>query len=901
MGRLPLVVLLLVLLGSALMLVVANPGSSERTDAQVDPGGGGEEQSQPTPAARARLQGTLLRELPTVAIGIDSQSAGMAQSDESDESDEAPNVQLAPPLPGTCEVRVWQAGRRVGGPVGCDERGAYAIELTDELTGTVAVELMIPGHLRGVVEVEVASPITDAAILVPTVALGPGFRVAGTTVDGRGRPLAEVGVQALPQPSLDEPEPWRTSSDAEGRFEFTTLPYGPVSLRAIRPGFGLSVVEAISPEDDVLMILDALIDLEGEVVASPELLARAKVRLEGSSVWPALEVPLDPAGRFRFEDLADGIYGVEVQVLATQPGEREWASVPLENVTPDLHVALALIEAFRVPVRVVDGEGLAIPAARVTIGYGQLGMLQKIARTDEQGRASAGPVVPGPYMLWADADGYLPSLPVELEIGEAGFAGEAPTLVLVRPARVEGFVVDADDRPVANAEVLLDSEVEFTVGEGQSRSQLFAVAYEAGRAPAEQGGGSLGVTKGEVPDIPLFGAGEPDDEGTIGSILTDEDGKFVVELLPGKHAIWAIDGEHAASGVERLELASGQVVSGLRLRLREGVRLTGVARAGNGQPLVGVQVDLGDGQILTTDDRGVFDAGFRRGDQRLVLRAPGMIPRAIDVELADRPLDLDVVLEPARGRLEGRVVDGNGQPIADVEVELQPLDGLSPSVLTWTDARGVYQFDELTPGAAELHFEHGSYVPADQRATIGESSTPGRELVLDVGWTAEVLVRAAGSGDPIAGADLLAGHVGATTDAKGVALLSRLVGEVEIEVGAKGWTRARVQAIDDGTGRIQLTIELEQGGAIEGRVDDDIGDPVAGAAIEVHGLDGALLAETRSDARGRWRIDAVPEGDVRIHAEPPPGLEAVLAPVEERSDVVRGEVTRDVRLRFERR
>lgn len=906
--------LLLVLLGSAVMFVAgptqSSLGSTAAEETDQSTASEGPEESGP----RAQLHGVVLRELPIIDDGInaggetndetggDETGGDETGVDEGPPTGEAPG--LAPPLPGTCEVQAWQRGRRVSDPVGCDDAGGYRLELVEGVSGTVAVELLIPGHLRGVVEVEVGSPIPESSIEVPTVALGPGFRVAGLTLDGRGQPLADVVVQAQPQPSLDEPEPWRTRSNAEGRFEFTTLPYGPVSLRAIRPGFALSVVEAISPEDEVLMILDALIDLEGEVIASPELIARAKVRLEGSSVWPAIEQPLAADGSFVFDDLPDGIYGVEVQVLASQPGEREWASVPLENVTPDLRVSLALIEAFRVPVQVIDAEGEPIADARVTIGYGQLGMLQKIAITEREGDARAGPVVPGPYLLWADADGYLPSLPLELEVGEKGFVGEPPRLVLVRPARLEGVVVDADDRPVEGAEVLLDSEVEFSVGEGQARSQLFAVALEARtseRATGEQqGGGSLGVTEGHVPDIPLFGADETEDQG-IGVVISDSEGKFVIDLLPGSHAVWAIDGEHAASAVERFDLASGDVVSNVRLRLREGVRLTGVARASNGQPLAGVQVDLGDGLVLTTDERGVFDAGFRRGDQRLILRAPGMIPRAIDLDLGDKPIDIDIELEPARGRFEGRVVDGNGQPIADVEVELHPLDGLSPSLLTWTDARGVYQFDELTPGTAELHFEHSAFVPAELRAKIGEVSTPGEELVLDTGWTAEVVVRSAGRGDPIADADLIAGHVNATTDAKGEAILARLVGTVELAVTAEGWSSKTLRVGDDGTGRVLLTIELEQGGAIEGQIDDDIGEPVAGAAIEIHSLDGDLIGETRSDLRGHWRVDGVPEGDVRIHAEPPPGLEAVLAPLDDRSDVLRGEVTTDVRLRFEKR
>ena len=80
-------------------------------------------------------------------------------------------------------------------------------------------------------------PLFSAAartLAVPTVALGPGHTIAGQVVDARGEPLAGVAVQALPRPVLDEALPWRTRSDEEGRFEFTTLPYGPVSLRGIK-------------------------------------------------------------------------------------------------------------------------------------------------------------------------------------------------------------------------------------------------------------------------------------------------------------------------------------------------------------------------------------------------------------------------------------------------------------------------------------------------------------------------------------------------------------------------------------------------------------------------------------------------------------------------------------------
>lgn len=869
---------------------------------------------QPKPSARVR--GRVLRELP-----LDPEEAGESPPVKPQPTDD-PELdrllagldpwKLEAPLPGSCRVLAWQGSRRVSPetPCGLDEStpGAYELEIAPGVSGTIHVELLIEGHLRGLLEVEIEAGAAGP-IELDTVALGPGHRITGQTLDARGEPLAGVRIQALPQPNLGEVVPWRTTSDQDGHFELTTLPFGPVSLRAIKPGYALSVVEAIAPEDAVLMILEALIDLEGEVFGDPDLLARAVVRLEGSSVWPAIEQPLEPpvdgAGRFVFERLPDGIYGVEVVVPPATVGGQEYASVPLENITPDLRVAVALVPAFRVPVRVVDPDGKPVINARVTVSYSQIGMLQKNAETDYEGRARVGPVVPGPYFLHADADGFLPPEAVEFEVGPEGYAGKEQVLVMIRPAKLEGVVIDEDDRPVAGAEVWLDSDVAYSVGEEASRRQLFAVAIGAGE-------GSLGVTRGEVPDIPLFAS--EDTSASIGSVTTDEHGRFEIALLlPGTHRIWATHGGHAASAIETLELRSGEVRTGVRLRLREGVPLTGVVRSGNGQPIAGVSVDLGDGLVLTTDKHGAFDAGHRRGRQTLVLRGPGLIPKQIEVDLGKgrgRGVDLELELEPALGRFEGRVVDGNDQPIANVEIELRPLDGLSPAQITWTDARGLYSFDQLAPGPVELGFDHGHYVPREDRARVDERAGLRHEIVLDDGWSISVRVRSAVRGEPLAGVELRAGSlstpgkgrvVAATTDKRGLARLDRLVGEsVEFETRASGWVPQRQVIRQDPSGNVDLLIELVEGGSIRGTIDDDVGEPVAGAIIEVRTSSGELLAEARSNGRGEWRAEGIRAGEVVLRAEPPPSLSAVLAPVSIESDVIRGEVTSAVRLRFER-
>lgn len=897
-----------------------------------------------------------------------AESAGDALEEESgaegaegasvDLPTQAMRPRLDPPAAGSCRVRAWQEGRELG-TAPCEADGSYALALSPQSDGKVALELLVEGHLRGVITVDLGSEETSEAgegsgeetgesrgpngdgdtnappqeespqsdpdlvadentptsedgvrwLDAPTVALGPGFVVTGQTVDARGQPIAGVSIEAMPQPGIGEPEPWRTVSDEQGHFSLSTLPYGPVSLQAHAPGYALSVVEAISPEDQVWMVLDALIDLEGSAVADPELLARARVRLEGSSVWPAIERPLGPAedskqeaegparvlgpGDFVFEALPDGIYGVEVVVPAAEPGGQEYASVPLENVTPDLRVSLAVVPAFRVPVRVEDPDGSPVVGARVTLAYGQLGMLQKIAESGVDGRTAVGPVVPGPYLLRVDADGFLPPEPVEVEVGGEGYEGEELVLVVARPARIEGVVVDEDERPVAGAEVLVDSEVDFAIGEGDARARMFAAALGA-RGEV----GSLGVTQGAVPDIPLFF--DEDEGASLSGVVADEDGRFVLDmLLPGTHRIWAVHGDHAASAVQTLEVRSGEVRSKVVLTLREGVALTGVLRTRNGEPIPGGQIDLGDGLVLATDERGVFDAGFRRGKQRLVVRAPGMVPQEVVVDLRKGAEDIEVVLEPAEAHFEGRVVDGNGRPIPDVEVELRPVDGLSPSLVTWTDAKGRYEFEELGPGGVELMFSHPDFVPADARSTPDEGLV---EQVLDAGWTIDLLVRSAVAGEALEGVRAQAGHVEGSTDEAGRVELTGLVGEaVEVELSAPGWLAQQVRVRDDGSGRVELTVELFDGGALEGTVDDDIGDPVSGARVQAMTASGELLGEAKSDNRGRWRIDGVPAGDVVVRADPPPAWSAELAPIEEvRSDVIRGEVTSAIRLRFER-
>lgn len=838
-------------------------------------GAGGEEPSGPVARVTGKVQIEALEEL-----GDEADPQQLSDGDASPVSLRDPD--------GPCTVHVWQEGKPVAEPVTCGKDGAFEITLEPDISGEVAVEVLVPGRLRALELVE-ASPEQPAD--VGTLALGLGFAVTGQVLDTRGQPVPGVEVQAMPSPNLGEPEPWRATSDAEGNFAFETLPVGPVDLQAVKPGYALSVVEAVAPEGGVLLLLDALIDLEGSVMAQADLRKGAKVRLEGSAVWPPIEQPLADDGSFSFERLPDGVYGVEVIVPAQQEGGPEYASVPLENVTPDLRVSLALVEAFRVPVKVQDAEGEPVPNARVTIGYSSIGMLQRMAQTDEEGHASMGPIVPGPYVLRADATGFLPSEPLEVDVRDANT--EEQVLVLARPARIEGTVVDENGRPVPNADVLVDTEGLFVAGESSARARLFGLAMSGGT-------GSLGVTQGKVPDIPKLG----EEELGVAGVLSDEEGRFVLDMLmPGTYRLRAIHGLHAGSPLERIELRSGEVRTGVELRLRAGALLTGVVRGTSGQPIPDAVIELPDGLRLWSDELGVFDAGFHAGEQEVIVRAPGYVPRRIPFEVGKTPLDLEIELEEADASLSGVIRDGNGQPIAGALVTVRLLDGLSPTELVETDSHGAFELQGLPPGGAELEVDHLDYVHTGAKLTLEKGRGVDTELSMEAGWTIPILVRQKVSGEPIAGAQIRAGRNTMYTDRNGKTALHKMQGRaIVIEIAASGWTPVSLEVkrpAEEAHSEEQL-VELEQGGAIEGELTDERGEPVAGATIVIEDTRGEVLAQTTTRTGGAWRVDGLPEGDVVVKVTPPAGLAELLAPIREQSDVRRGEVTRGVQLRFDR-
>ncbi len=797
-------------------------------------------------------------------------------------SDDAPLGDPALTPARDCRVRVWQQGVEVAQQVRCGEDGRFVAIVGEGVAGRVSVELEAPGRLRAVVTVDL--PEGGAGVL-PDVAVGLAQTIRGSVVNLRGDPMPGAEVQARPIPDLAEPEPWRVVTSVDGSFELDTLPPGPVALQVAPPGHAPTVVEAIAPQEDVLLRLGGLYDVKGRVLAagSDVDLGAATVRLEGSGVWPARVVEVEPDGSFVVPEVPDGVYALEA-IVAGEEGEPAFASLPLEGVEPDLEVSLALLPAQWVPVQVEDPDGAPVAGARVSLMNAQIGMLGRTASTGEDGHAWLGPVVPGPYIARADADDWLASDPEAVQVEDV--AADPVVLRLARPGRLVVSVLGPTGAPISGAQVSLQTDAVYSVGEAKTRAATFARTVLAG--------GTLGVVPGPVPPVPLgddSGATAWRRSATLGVVAFDD-------LVPGSYTVTASHEGFAASAERTVTVSAGAQVE-VTLMLRAGQPLTGRVRDDNARPIEGAQIRVGDVLLARTDDRGVYDAGPHAGTVTVEVRAPGFATQSQSVRVRAEPVDLEWVLQEADAVLLGQVVGGNDRPVQGVLVTVHPRDGVSQT--TWTADDGGFRFEGLPKGRAEVRAEHEDYVPWSGPLRVGDETSV--DIALVQGWSTTILVRWKSGAQPVAGARVRGGGAEVVTDEQGAAVLSGLGrNSVRVEVSAEGAPGVGVSIKRESAEGNHVLLELVLGGGLQGRVTDFRGDPVVGAEVEVRrrGEDEAL-ASTVSGRRGSFAFAGLPEGELEVQAWPPTALEADLDSEALHSDVRKGHVTQDVVFKLPRR
>jgi Flp pilus assembly protein TadD len=414
-------------------------------------------------------------------------------------------------------------------------------------------------------------------------------------------------------------------------------------------------------------------------------------------------------------------------------------------------------------------------------------------------------------------------------------------IVLARPSVLAGLVVDADGRPVPEAEVFLS---------GSARGD--AILHWQGRTDA------LGRFRAGLPEgVPAPGpylnllayhASRGAARDRV-SVLTPQESPVRLVLTPvARMRVRVVDPDGKAVAGARVK--AGSATFGLEPPAELARRLNFVTDAEGRMVIEG----------LASADRPYFHvtaAGF--GIQSF----SGSVADDVEWTLDLRPV----------GRVVGRIVAADPAGARGVIVRVGTIAPVRPgdrsawgSTRAVSDADGRFEIPEVATGRLLI-----SCWPSDLNLIM--TSVPGREvegggrtdveLMLKKGLPVRGLARERGSGRPIAGVSLSfnsrpdGGFASTQTDALGRFQVFLRPGEVGVNIPtgspyvipdgppiAQPWG-LRLASLPDGSACPDLSIDLVRSPDIRGTAHDESGKPVVGAGIEALSLDGRLRVGSR--------------------------------------------------------
>lgn len=478
----------------------------------------------------------------------------------------------------------------------------------------------------------------------------------------------------------------------------------------------------------------------------------------------------------------------------------------------------------RISGTVIDGAGLPVTGAEVSAereqgvpdqalatsatpgDAGVADALHVAAPTLADGKFAIGGLEAGRYRLRVTGVGLLAA-----EVRYVPVPSDEVRIVVARQVTVEGQVVDGN-APVANAYVGLRGE-------------------------------AIG--------------------GTIEK-RTDAQGKFAFADLPeGRYQVFAWQAALAARAVRVNRLGAGPFEPVL-LRLESGAIVVGkvIDRETNTGIVAAVELrPLGDDQApryARSGDDGVFRIeGVPHGEWIADAFAPGYTsPGGIELEAGRGVPELALV---RGGAIEGRIVDGDGNPVSGATVRALGTGDAAPEHSAAVDQDRLRRFSGRMSAPAPVTSAFTSDPGFIPRGELGVTTGPIPAIPPPGAQTAtrQAMIDASmfvGEPEPLAIQPEVAPIW--TTGADGRYRIRGLPrGKVVVLALASGYAEARSKAIavDAGKTVADVDIVLTAGAFLVGKVTDQRGTPVIGAQVEAKPELGAPLSSF-TDADGMYKL-----------------------------------------------
>jgi protocatechuate 3,4-dioxygenase beta subunit len=668
--------------------------------------------------------------------------------------------------------------------------------------------------------------------------------------DAAGKPVEGAFVMAVP--SVGGYGRWgvlvadrmrSTLTSREGRARLESLPAGPWRVTVHARGYVEKSLPRVSAGPLVVRVeRGGVITGSVRTADGGRPIAGARVRVGGGPPLPQawqesatrVESTTDAQGRFRLE----GIGRSPVGIVARAAG---FGSAGRGDVRAGDVVDLFLFPGATLRGTVRDDAGRPVAAAQVYADSDRLRSQSQVETSDAQGAFVMAGIRPGEYVVVARGGSRAPGIAFVLVEPDAE---ASVSLVLSEGGYATGQIVDPDGRPLG----------------GRVRLEVFE---ERGLSPAAS-------------DAISSEAGA--------------DGRFALGPLPlGTLGIGVSAPRHAARRVEVAIPARGRAVDLGRVTLETGLVIRGSVRDREGNPVLGARVSASSmgrversmGEAVTESDAAFVIAGLRAGPHELIAAAAGFATARARGEPGGAPVTL--VLQPG-GEIAGRVVDAQGDPVDDADVESQATD--DPR---WGPRGTSGRSDEGDGRFALRDVAAGTYVLQVRASGRGEASVtavrvePGRPtnvgtVVLNRGGVVQgVVVDVDGQG--VVGAtiqlekdlEMQAGRYETQTAVSGGFEL-RGVPPGKIHVLARHPAFAAVKPVvadvDPEKEPVPVRIVLARGARLEGRAQRRDGSPFTGGRITVSnfelgpamGWDPAAIA-----ADGSFAVDHIAPGPATVN------------------------------------